>query len=743
MISTPTPNTAPRLLRGRARRVLLWSALLALLAVAQSLLVALTLNYESGRAQDEAERVATQAAAEMQRELARQMRELQTLSFPRAAGTDARGAARAMLERRQGLERVEWRSESLAIAELLDTPFAPTLFAQMPRGALATETELSCSGARIAGVPIFSRSYFVPLPGGLGTEVVDLCVPLGVNAAVPASAAAGMAAGAGSGAGASAPIGFLVGSFSLARVLEHVRLGMDLRQHELTLVESDGTRLARAGSGRGAGVYVSRQVVELPGFSVQLRADSLRGQPSLVPNVTLALVIGLSLALFGVVALLARDVRRRAEAERALAEALALRRAMEDSLPTGLRARDLAGRVTYANPAFCAMVGFTQDELVRPEVSSAAPEVQPYWPPEFVPQYRKRQHTLLQGLGRRSDDAREGHETVFMRKDGERFPVMVYEAPLVARDGRHTGWMSAVVDLTAQRRVEELSRQQQERLQASARLATVGEMASLLSHELNQPLAAIASYASGSLNLIDDGLGAADPALRPMLRQALERIAEQADRAGRVIKSVHAFVRRREQQHETISAQDLFEAVLPLVRLQARKSGTRIDVQLPAERLPAVRCDRTMVEQVLLNLSRNGIQAMDGATPPAERVLVLAAERLGDRRVAFAVIDAGPGIPPEVAERLFTPFFSTRAEGMGLGLSLCRTVIEQHGGALEFAPADAATGRGTRFGFSLPVARTTSVGEAAMPPASASSPAASPAPSPVPAAHESGDTPGP
>ena len=733
------PNPASRLLRGRGRRLLLWSMLLALLAVAQSLLVALTLNYESGRAQDEAERVATLAAAEMQRELSRQMRELQTLSFPRGAGEDPSATARAMLERRQGLERVEWRAESLAIAEQFDTPFAPTLFAQMPRAALATETELACSGARIAGGPTFSRSYFVPLPGGLGTEVVDLCVPLGAGAAVPATAGAGMA-------GSGLP-GFLVGSFSLARVLEHVRVGMALRQHELTLVESDGTRLARAGSGRGAGVYVSRQVVELPGFSVQLRADSLRGQPSLVPNVTLALVMGLSLALFGVVALLARDVRRRAEAERALAEALALRRAMEDSLPTGLRARDLAGRVTYANPAFCAMVGFAQDELVRPGDTSAAPEVQPYWPPEFVPQYRKRQQSLLQGLDRRADDAREGHETVFMRKNGERFPVMVYEAPLVDRDGRHTGWMSAVVDLTAQRRVEELSRQQQERLQASARLATVGEMASLLSHELNQPLAAIASYASGSLNLIDDEPGPADPSLRPLLRQALERIAEQADRAGRVIKSVHAFVRRREQQHETISAHDLFEAVLPLVRLQARKSGTRIEVQLPAGRLPAVRCDRTMVEQVLLNLSRNGIQAMEAGTPVGERLLVLAAQHQGDRRVGFAVIDSGPGIPPEVAERLFTPFFSTRAEGMGLGLSLCRTVIEQHGGALEFAPADNANGRGTRFGFSLPVARTTAVGEAAMPPAStpATAPAlaAAPAPSPVPEAPESGDTPGP
>ena len=134
-----------------------------------------------------------------------------------------------------------------------------------------------------------------------------------------------------------------------------------------------------------------------------------------------------------------------------------------------------------------------------------------------------------------------------MRKNGERFAVMIYEAPLVDGQGRHTGWMSAVLDVSAQRRIEDLSRQQQERLQATARLATIGEMASLLSHELNQPLAAIASYASGSLNLMDQP-DADTPAL---LRQAMQRVAEQAERAGRVIKSVHDFVRRREQLRES------------------------------------------------------------------------------------------------------------------------------------------------------------------------------------------------
>jgi two-component system sensor histidine kinase DctS len=227
-------------------------------------------------------------------------------------------------------------------------------------------------------------------------------------------------------------------------------------------------------------------------------------------------------------------------------------------------------------------------------------------------------------------------------------------------------------------------------------------MASLLSHELNQPLAAIASYASGSLNLMD----APDDQTPAQLRQALDRIAEQAERAGRIIKSVHDFVRRREHQRDALSAQTLFESVMPLVRLQARKSGTRIEVDLP-ERAPEVLCDRTMLEQVLLNLTRNAIQAMEADTPLPDRVLTLRAQQTHERWVTFSIIDRGPGIPGDVAQRLFTPFFTTRREGMGLGLSLCRTVIEQHGGALDFAPA--TPGPGTVFRFTLPAVQRAEV----------------------------------
>jgi two-component system sensor histidine kinase DctS len=252
--------------------------------------------------------------------------------------------------------------------------------------------------------------------------------------------------------------------------------------------------------------------------------------------------------------------------------------------------------------------------------------------------------------------------------------------------------------------VEELSRASQERLQATARLATVGEMASLLSHELNQPLAAISSYATGSMNLLHSAAGSTPVAAD--IELAMRRIAEQAERAGRVIKSVHDFVRRRDKEREPVAPRALLDAILPLVNLQARKLGVRVQTFVD-DRLPPVLCDRTMVEQVLLNLARNAMQAMDEAQvrEPALRISVRPSgtgEGGADARkpwLEFAVADCGPGIPPDVQEQLFTPFFTTKREGMGLGLSLCRTVVEQHGGFLAFEPNRP---QGTIFRFTLP-----------------------------------------
>ena len=693
---------APR----RSRRALLWGALVLLLVIAQTLLVGLTLRYESLRAQEATDDVAAEVAAEVRRELLSATQSLQAASWSAHEPETWRSSAGALMQGRREVLRVERRSSPGTVVEAIDTLFGAPMFAVLPRTVSDSQTELACVAARRAVVPQFSQTYYMPQPGGRGLELIDLCVPVLTS---------------------DSGAGFLVGSFSLAALLEGALTSAQARGYEISFVEGDGTRLARAGLPRGAGVFRAERPLDLPGNVLHLRTDSAARQPQLIPNLATALVMGLSAALFGLVLLLARDVRRRADAESALAEALAFRKAMEDSLITGLRARDMEGAITYVNPAFCAMVGFSADQLF----DAASP---PYWPPEHVDHYRERQRLRLTGPGART--APEGFETVFLRSNGERFPVMVYEAPLVDGQGRHSGWMSAVLDLSAQRRVEELSRQQQERLQATARLATVGEMASLLSHELNQPLSAIASYASGSLNLLDDA-GApaphvagrprsadadapapapadadadADAELRTLLRQALGRIAEQAERAGRVIKSVHDFVRRREQMHETLRADQLIESVLPLVRLQARKCGTRIEIDLP-DPVPRLRCDRTMLEQVLLNLTRNAIQAMESETPLEQRLLSLRVRPTAQRGVCFSVTDAGPGIAPEVAERLFTPFYTTRREGMGLGLSLCRTVIEQHGGRLEYSSPPQSGGCGTEFRFTLAASDVPAAGD--------------------------------
>ena len=663
---TPLPAPPPR----RWRRVALWAALVGLLVVAQSLLVALTLNYESTRAQEQVDAAAAGAAAQLKQKLARDQQTLQALLWNDPPLQAWRADAVSLLRARSSLLSIERRDPQQRITEAVDSPFQAPLFSQFPRSDMELEAGLACDSARRQAAPMFSRSYFVPGSAGLGLEVMDLCLPLVRQ---------------------GAPDGFMTATFALARLLEELAGTEPARDHELSFVESDGTRLARAGLQRGAGVFVAERLVDLPGLTLQLRLDSRSGRPRLIPNLAVALVLGLSLALAVVVILLARDVRRRASAEAALAEALAFRKAMEDSLITGLRARDARGRITYVNPAFCEMVGFAAAELVGQTVPL-------YWPPELVDEYSRRQPARL-GAERSAQASHEGFETTFMRRSGERFAVLIFEAPLVDTHGRHTGWMSAVLDVSAQKRVEELARQQQERLQATARLATVGEMASLLSHELNQPLAAIASYAAGSLNLLKDA--SVDKESAQMLQHAAQRIAEQAERAGRVIKSVHDFVRRREQAREAIGADVLIDAVLPLVRLQARKSGTRVEVDMPGPP-PRVVCDRTMLEQVLLNLTRNGIQAMEGHTDAAQRELRISVQQTDARWVRFHVADRGPGIAADVVQRLFTPFFTTRSEGMGLGLSLCRTVIEQHGGALDFENLPGAAG--TEFRFTLPCA---------------------------------------
>ena len=649
----------------------LWAALMALVVAVLVTLVWLAGRYEISQLQAALERDTADAVSDIRSGLSRDVQTLQALQAQHASHKSWSAQAQSLLRENRDWLRLEWRDPQMNSRAFVDSPLRKPVFDRTLRAEALTEASQSCQRARRFNGPAYSTSYYLPQADGLGLEVMELCLPQTQEGEL---------------------VGYTIVTYGLQSLLAE-RLGHSFgRRNEVSFTEADGTRLAISGTHRrGLRLFTAQQLVDLPGNTLVLRMDSRRGEPNLFPNVLTALVTAMSIALITVMVLLVKDSRRRLKAEGDLADALAFRKAMEDSLVTGLRARDLQGRITYVNPAFCDMVGLPAQALI----GHNAP--MPYWPPEMVDEYKQRQAIRLAG----NVPPREGFESVFMRADGTRFPVLIIEAPLINTQGQQSGWMGAVIDISEQRRIEEVSRASQERLQATARLATVGEMASLLSHELNQPLAAIASYANGSLNLLKDPDALTQS--RDDVHMALRRIAEQAGRAGRVINSVHDFVRRRDQTREAVAPHALIDAILPLVNLQARKLQVNVVTRVEP-RLPAVWCDRTMVEQVLLNLARNGMQAMDRPECTG-RVLVLQAKRAASnaeqRWVELSVTDVGTGIAPEVAEQLFTPFFTTKAEGMGLGLSLCRTVVEQHGGHLEF---EAQATKGTVFRFTLPAA---------------------------------------
>ena len=667
-------RTLLRRWRGAWRRWSLWAALVLLVVSMLATLVWLAGRYEASQVQSHVERDAADAVSDIRVALTRNLQSLQALHADNPGLLTWEISAGELLRQNRELARIEWRDPRLQVRTHAASPYRPLAWDERQRESGQSDASIACANAQRLGNPVYSGSYFLPHGDGLGSEMMELCLPLTAG---------------------GRNTGFLVATYSLQDILANL-VGHNLtRSQEVSFTEADGTRLAVLGAARrGLRMFTAQNLLDLPGSTLVLRMDTWHSAPSLFPNVLTALVTAMSIALVTVMVVLVRDNRRRLQAERDLADALAFRKAMEDSLVTGLRARDLEGRISYVNPAFCEMVGFSAQELLGQN------ETAPYWPPERVEEYSMRQAIRLAG----HMPPRAGFESEFMRKDGSRFPVLIIEAPLINAYGQHSGWMSAFLDISEQRRVEEISRASQERLQATARLATVGEMASLLSHELNQPLAAISSYATGSINLLQppSTSGTPEPEQLQEVRRAIQQIALQAERAGKVIKSVHDFVRRRDQAREAVHAQQLLDAILPLVTLQARKLGVRVHTAIEPG-LPPAWLDRTMVEQVLLNLARNAMQAMDD---PAVRTRVLdirvrrAASNKYSGWIEFTVTDGGTGIAPEVAAKLFTPFFTTRAEGMGLGLSMCRTVIEQHGGFLGFAPHEP---RGTVFTFTLPV----------------------------------------
>ena len=257
-------------------------------------------------------------------------------------------------------------------------------------------------------------------------------------------------------------------------------------------------------------------------------------------------------------------------------------------------------------------------------------------------------------------------------------------------DGRALALLTAV-DISERIEALDSHKSQQEKLLFTSRMMSVGEMAATLAHELNQPLAAIVNYLNGSLRLVDQAGGPAQ------VERALQAARTQAEHAAAVISRVREFVRAREPRRDAQDVHAMAATVLELLRLEAERQQLRIDTALSPS-LPPVYADRVMVEQVLLNLVKNAIEAMRGI-PVAQRELRVEGRVNLDGEVEIRVCDRGTGLSSAEQDQLFSPFFTTKNDGLGIGLAICRSIIEYHKGRLFFEPRE---GGGSVFGFTLP-----------------------------------------
>jgi len=437
-----------------------------------------------------------------------------------------------------------------------------------------------------------------------------------------------------------------------------------------------------------ADLRVDRVALNLPGVDLFLQVALTQAQPATVPRifflVAVLFLLGMLLALYG----LRRDFVKRQRVQALLQAQVALRTAMENSVTIGLRAWDLQGRILYINDAFARMVGYGAAELIGLSMPF------PYWPAD--------QHEQLvlvhEGIIARGTSG-DGVEVQFAHRDGHLIDVLIHEAPLNTATGVQIGWMSSVMDISERKRAQRMAAQQQEKLEASGRLIAVGEVASTLAHELNQPLGALSSFANGLLNRLGDG-----NITLPELLPVVQRMARLADRAGGIIRRVNDFARRRE----------LVRQRLDLVALLTRVLASYTDTEgAPVRWAPPVQpvwinADELLLEHLVTNLVGNAQDwAAHETTHP--QVWIDLRQDTATGLVALSVADTGPGVSDEARETIFNAFVSRKEGGMGMGLAICRSIVEAHHGQLEVG-RDPVLG-GARFTVVLPLAQVSAAAQ--------------------------------
>jgi two-component system sensor kinase FixL len=356
-------------------------------------------------------------------------------------------------------------------------------------------------------------------------------------------------------------------------------------------------------------------------------------------------------------------------------------RAVLAAAPDAVVVIDEQGLIEEFSPSAERQFGYTADEVRGRNVKLLMPEPYRAEHDGYMHRYLTTGERRIIGIGR---------VVVGQRKDGSTFPLELHVGEV--QTGKRRIFIGFLRDLTEPQTTRARLQELQQELLLAARLRATGQMAAALAHELNQPLTAVANYLRGVLRLLER-----EQADMARVREAIGLAAEQTLRAGEIIRRLRDFVARGEVNRRPERVSTLIEEASALALVGARERNVHVTLNVPTD-LPLVLVERVPVEQVLLNLMRNAVEAM---AETERRTLTVTAAASGDH-VTIGVADTGPGLSPEVAVQLFQPFVTTKPDGMGIGLSICRTIIEAHGGRIW---AEANPGGGTVFRLTLPVAQ--------------------------------------
>ena len=359
------------------------------------------------------------------------------------------------------------------------------------------------------------------------------------------------------------------------------------------------------------------------------------------------------------------------------------------TVPDAIIVIDERGRIDSFSSFAEKLFGWASHEVAGRNVSILMPEPYRSRHDSYLERFLTTGERRIIGIGR---------IVVGQRRDGSTFPMELAVAEMMLGEERYfTGF---VQDLTERQRAEKRAQDLQAELLHVSRLSAMGQMAAAIAHELNQPLTAVTNFAAAAERLLENKAGV------PL--KALEFIAKagtQAERAGQIIRRLRRFVERGEMQMRPEAVATVLEEGVALALIGFKDTGVRVELDLAPD-LPEVAMDRVQIQQVVINLVRNAVEAMQGGS---RRELTIAAARAENDRVTVSVIDTGPGLAPEVADQLFQPFVTTKSQGMGVGLSICRSIVEAHGGSMGAAANPAG---GTIFRFTLRVSGSEAEDEA-------------------------------